>query len=120
MNTPDAVALTDRVQYGGTSDHPAEDRIDAVEVRLRRMRDEILAPSGVRSRQRHAHRSGLVAHGVDLVADREAGAAPAVAARIAVLHDEVRDDAMPPRPIEIASRDQLQEYRDGERRLGRQ
>src|ERR1041384_1903310 len=81
MNTPDSIPLPDRVQHGSPvcpADDPTKDRVDAVQVRLRGMRDEVLAASGVRSGERHAHGSGLVAHGIDLVTNREPGTAPAV------------------------------------------
>src|SRR6266566_8667410 len=106
MNAPDAIALPDRVQHRSAAraaDDTTKDRIDAVQVRLRGMRNEILAASGVRSGERHAHGARFIAHGIDLVANRESRAAPAVTAGIPVLHDEVRHHTMPARAVEIAA-----------------
>src|ERR1700730_4118025 len=118
MNAPDAVALADRVEDEDAGDDAPEDRVSPVEVRLRGMRDEILAAPGVRTRERHADPAGLVAYGIDLVAQHESRPTPAVAARIAVLHDEVRHHAMPPRSVEIAALHETHNRRDRERRLG--
>src|SRR6266566_6430537 len=115
MNGPDALALPDRIQYGRTApaparDHAAKDRVDAVQVRLRRMRDEILAAAGVGTRERHADRADIVAHGIDLIADREPWPAPSITPGIAVLHDEVRHHPMPARPVEIAASHEIEEH----------
>src|SRR2546425_602500 len=120
MNGPDAVAHTDRVQHLRATDDAPKDRVNAVEVRLRGVRDEILAPAGVGAGERHADGANVVPHGIDLVAEVEPrpGATPAVSARVAVLDHEIRDDAMPARAIEEAPVDEAQKCRDRERRVG--
>src|SRR5207302_2858046 len=52
--------------------HPAENRVAAVEVRLRRMGDEELRAAGVRAGEGHADRGARVFLQIDLVADRVA------------------------------------------------
>ena len=74
-------------------EHTAEDRVAAVEVRLRRVGDEELRAAGVGPGEGHAHRAARVLLQIDLVADRVAGAAVHVVARIAALDHEVRHDA---------------------------
>ena len=69
-----------------------------VEVRLRRVRDEELAAAGVRPVERHADGSAQVGPLVELVANRVAGSAFAVAARIAGLDHEVGHHAMEGQP----------------------
>src|SRR5258706_15237007 len=103
MDSPDAIALPDRVQHGSPAlpDDNSKDRVYPVEVRLGGMGNEILAPSGVGARESHTDDAQLIADGVDLVADREPGPAPPVAGRITVLHDEVRDHPMPARALEV-------------------
>jgi hypothetical protein len=63
-------------------------------MRLRRVRDEKLAAAGVLARESHPDRAANVRQGVDLAADLIAGAAFAVAARVAPLNDEIRNDAV--------------------------
>src|ERR1041385_8915325 len=95
MNAPDPIAHPDRVQDVGTTHHAPKDRVDAVEVRLRGMRDEILAAARCGTGERHADGAHAVADRIDFVAEHEPrpGSPPAIAARIAVLYDKVRDDA---------------------------
>src|ERR1700752_1911413 len=118
MDTPDPIPLPDRIQHRGTArsaNDATKDRVDPVQVRLRGMRDEVLAASGVRSREGHAHGPGLVTHRIDLVANREPGAAPAVTAGIPVLHDKVRHHPMPARAVEIPAIHEVDDYRHCER-----
>src|ERR1044071_5955476 len=77
----DAVAARDAVYHVHALDDAAEDRVAAVEVRLRRVRDEPLRPARVLARQSHPDRAPSVRHHVDLAAYLVAGAAVAVAAR---------------------------------------
>src|SRR5262245_44299142 len=58
------------------------------------MRDEELAAAGVGPVERHADGPAQIRTLVQLVANRVAGSAFTVAARIAALDDEVLDDAM--------------------------
>src|SRR5947207_10128950 len=69
---------------------------------LRRMGDEELTAARVGPRERHTDRPRFVAHRVRLVAQREAGAAPSVPSRVAVLDDEVRNHAVPGGSIKVA------------------
>ena len=82
--------------------HVAEHRVARVEVRLRRVRDEELAAAGVLPVERHADGAAQIRPLVDLVANRVARPALAVAARIAVLHDEVGHDAVDRDAVEEA------------------
>src|SRR6266576_4514483 len=120
MNAPDAIALPDRVQDGGAANDTAKDRVDPVQVRLRRMGDEVLAASRIGSRESHADGSDGVADRVDFVPNREARSAPTIAAWIAVLDHEIRNDAVPACAVEITPRDQIEENRDRQGCLGRQ
>src|SRR5437667_7115296 len=52
--------------------HPAENRVAAVEMRLRRMGDEELRAAGIWPGERHAHGPARVFLQIDLVADRVA------------------------------------------------
>src|SRR5881409_3943231 len=102
MHTPDAIPHPNRIQHIRATHYASKNCVDAVQVRLGGMGDEVLTPAGVRTRQRHPDRADVVTHGIDLVAEHEPcpRTAPAVPARVAVLDHEIRDDAMPPRAIE--------------------
>src|SRR2546425_6045617 len=73
------------------------------------MRNEILAATGIGSRESDAYRPGLVPHGIDLVAEHESRAAPSVAAWIAILHHEIGNHAMPARAVEERSEEHTSE-----------
>src|SRR5467141_1940198 len=122
MDTPDAIAHPDRVEHGRATSagYATKYCVNAVEVGLRGVRDEVLRASRVRARERHPHGARLVADGIDLVADCETGPAPAVTPRIPGLHHDVRHHAMPARAVEVAPVDEVDEHRDGQRRLGGQ
>src|SRR5829696_7150299 len=64
----DAVAAHDAVDDVHPLDDAAEDRVAAVEVRLRRVRDEPLRPARVLARERHPDRAAAVGRLVDLAA----------------------------------------------------
>ena len=49
-----AISLNDAIEHVATAAQLPEDGICAIEVRLRRMRDEELTSAGIGSRQRHA------------------------------------------------------------------
>src|SRR5438445_5867687 len=86
---------------------------------LRRMGDEELTAARVGPRERHTDRPRFVAHRVRLVAQREAGAAPSVPSRVAVLDDEVRDHAVPGGSNKGPPLEERQKGRDRQRRLRR-
>src|SRR5918997_3449081 len=113
----DAVAACDEVDDFEALRDAAEDGVAAVEVRLRRVRDEPLRAARVLDRERHPDRAALVRDGVDLAAYLVAGAAVAVAARVAALDDEVRDDAVERDVVEVVAARELHEVVHGERRL---
>src|SRR5262245_30536723 len=71
-----------------------EHGVARIEVWLRRVGDEVLAAARVLPVECHAHGAAEVGALVDLVANRIPGSALAVAARVAVLHDEVGYDTM--------------------------
>ena len=89
-------------------------------MRLGRMGDKPLRAAGVFAGEGHADGAAFVRDHVDLAADRPAGAAVAVAARVAVLHDEVRHDAMHFEAVEVTAPGELDEIVHGERRVLRQ
>src|SRR5262245_65743233 len=71
-------------------------------MRLRRVCDEKLAAAGVLAREGHPDRAAGVRPGVYLAAHLIAGAAFAVAARVASLNDEIRNDAVKSEVVEEA------------------
>src|SRR5689334_928079 len=86
-------------------------------MRLRRKREEILASAGVRTGQRHSDCTTLVATRVQLIADRVARTPVAIAARVTVLGNEVRDDSVKLNvAVETAARER-NEVRNGEWRI---
>src|SRR5262245_57216126 len=85
-HVPARVAIDDRQS---ADDLPAGG-VTAVQLWLGRMRDEKLAAAGVLARKSHPDRAADVRPGVDLAADLIAGAAFAVASRVASLNDEIR------------------------------
>src|SRR3954466_5619662 len=101
-HTPHHVALAQLLDHFHAPDHLAEDGVPSLEMRLRTIRDEVLAAAGLLSVERHAHRAAQVRPLVELVAERVARPAFAVAARIAVLQHEPGHDAMNAEPIEKA------------------
>src|SRR5690348_5147543 len=105
MDGPDEVALEDAAEHDVAGRHLTEDGVVAVQVRLRTQGDEPLAAAGVRPGERHPDGPGAVSMAVDLVADDVAGAAPPVAARVAVLHHEVGDHPVPAIAVEVAGVD---------------
>src|SRR5688572_12746372 len=81
------------------------------------MRDEELAAAGVFPVERHADGAAQVRTLVDLVANREAGAAFAVAAWIAALDHEVGHDAMEGEAVEESAPGERDEVVNRERRV---
>src|SRR5205823_5596287 len=84
VDAPNALRLRHAPERREPRDHPAEHRVRAVEMRLRRVRDEELAAPSVGPRQRHPHGPGFVAYRVELVAQREPRPPPTVTTGIAV------------------------------------
>src|SRR5262245_21994453 len=77
-----------------SADDLPEDGVTSVQMRLRRVCDEKLAPASVLAGECHPDRTASVRPGVDLAADLIAGSPFAIAARIAPLNNEIRYDAM--------------------------
>src|SRR5215510_11548349 len=102
LHPPDHVAACDAIDDLQSADDLPEDGVTAVQMWLRRMRDEKLAAAGVLAREGHPDRAANVRPGIDLAADLIAGAAFAVAARVASLNDEIRHDAVKSEAIEEA------------------
>src|SRR5215475_5192622 len=102
LHPPDHIAARDAIDDRQSADDLPEDGVAAVQMRLRRMRDEKLAAAGVLARESHPDRAANVRPGVDLAADLIAGAAFAVAARVAPLNDEIRNDAVKSEAVEEA------------------
>src|SRR5215471_12172626 len=99
---PDHVAAHDAIDDRHSADDLPEDGVTAVQMWLRRMRDEKLAAAGVLARKSHPDRAASVRPGVYFAADLIAGAAFAVAARVASLNDEIRNDAVKSEAVEEA------------------
>src|SRR5687768_11739713 len=95
--------------------HATEDGVAAIEMRLRRVRHKPLRTACVFAGQGHADRSAIVGHHVYFAPDRPTGSAVSVAARIAVLHYEVRHDAMDFEAVEIPRASELDEIVDRQR-----
>src|SRR5215813_9909134 len=100
LHPPDHVAARDAIDDLHSDDDLPEDSVTAVQMRLRRVRDEKLAAAGVLARESHSDRAANVRPGVDLAADLITGAAFAVAARVASLNDEIRHDAVKSEAVE--------------------
>src|SRR5690606_25414705 len=98
----------------------AENGVAAVQVRLRRMGHEPLRTAGVFAAERHADGSAFVRHHIYFTADRPARSAVSVAARIAVLHHEIRYNTMDKHAVKISRVRELYKIIDGERRVLRQ
>src|SRR5262249_39610179 len=97
---PDHVAARDVVDDFHSADDLPENGIAAIQMRLRRVRDEKLAAAGVLAREGHPDRAASVRPGIDLAADLIAGAALAVAAPVPSLDDEIRHDAVKSQAVE--------------------
>src|SRR5215216_3111715 len=78
------------VDYVHPFDYLTEDRVTAIEVRLRRVSDEELAAAHVLARQCHADSARLVTTEIYLVSNLIARPAVLIAARVAALNNEVR------------------------------
>src|SRR6266545_3105000 len=102
LHPPDNVAARDAVDDRQSADDLPEDGVTALQMRLRGVCDEKLAAAGVLARKSHPDRAASVRSGVDLAADLIAGAAFAVATRIASLNDEIRHDAVKSEAVEEA------------------
>src|SRR5215470_15432352 len=100
LHPPDHLAAHDAIDDRHSADDLPEDGVTAVQMWLRRMRDEKLAAAGVLARKSHPDRAANVRPGVYLAADLIAGAAFAVAARVASLNDEIRNDAVKSEAVE--------------------
>src|SRR6185295_14816008 len=95
----------------------AEERVPAVEVRLRRNGDEELAPARVLSRVRHPDGAPAVGPLADLAAEGVAGPAVAVAAGAAALHDEAGLHTMEGEAVVEAAAREVEERGHREGRL---
>src|SRR5437667_11471070 len=81
------------------------------------MRDEELAAAGVLPVERHADRTAKVWQLVQFIANRVPRPTVTIAARVAVLDDEVGDHAMDGNAVEEASVSEVDEVGDGDRRV---
>src|SRR5678816_2481000 len=81
------------------------------------MRDEELAAARIFPIERHSDRAAQIWQLVQFVTNRIAGSAFPITPRIAVLHDEVRHDAMNRHPVEEPLACQLDEIGDRERSI---
>src|SRR5215813_12628855 len=100
LHPPDHVAARDAIDDRQSGDDLPKDGVTAIQMWLRRMRDEKLAAAGVLAREGHPDRAANVRPGVDLAADLIAGAAFALPARVPSLNDEIRNDAMKSEAVE--------------------
>src|SRR5215510_8754043 len=102
LHSADHVAACDAIDDLQSAVDLPEDGVTAVQMWLRRMRDEKLAAAGVLARESHPDSAANVRPGVYFAADLIAGAAFAVAARVASLNDEIRNDAVKSEAVEEA------------------
>src|SRR5687767_4472350 len=82
------------------------------------MSQEVLASTRVRSGECHSHRAPLVALAIHLVTDRIAGSTVAVVARIAILRDEVRHDAVKASVAVVSRASETEKIRDRDWSVG--
>src|SRR5262245_31222552 len=102
LHSHDDIVARDAIDDIHSGDDLPEDGVTAVQMWLRRVRDEKLAAAGVLARKSHPDRAASVRPGVDLAADLIAGAAFAVTTRVASLNDEIRHDAVKAQAVEEA------------------
>src|SRR4051812_32394491 len=88
------ITLNNPVENVESFDDASENCVVTVEVRLGRMRDEILTPARIRTGESHPDCSSLVTATIHLVAYRIPRTAIAIITRIAILCDEIRDHPM--------------------------
>src|SRR5687768_1093377 len=81
------------------------------------MRDEELASTGIAPGEGHADGAAEIWLLVQLVANRVARSAVAIAARVASLNDKVRDHAMEHQAVEVAFACERHEVVRGDRRI---
>src|SRR5215472_1816819 len=93
-HTADLVPLLDPLHDVLPRSHISENGVDAVEVWLRRMRDEPLASSGIGTRERHTDRAAPVLERIDLITNFVSRTAVSRAGRISILKHEVGNDTM--------------------------
>lgn len=103
-----------------SADDLPKDGVTSVQMRLRRVCDEKLAPAGVLARESHPDSAASVRPGIDLAADLIAGSPFAIAARIAPLNNEIRYDAMKSQVIEVVSARERDEAVHRDRRVLRE
>src|SRR5262245_11099017 len=102
LHSPDPVASLNAIDDPHSVDDPPDDGVSAIQMRLRRVRDEKLAAARVFTRESHPDCPAVVWPGVDLAADLIARAAFAVATRVAALNNEMRRDAVKSQAVEEA------------------
>src|SRR5678816_3169583 len=112
-----AVALNQRIEHVETSCHVSKHRVVTVEVRLGRVREKILTPPRIRPRQGHAYSTSIVPAAIELIANGVPGSAAAITARIAVLCDKVRHDAMKHQAVIVPAFRERDEVRHGHGRI---
>src|SRR6185437_5273009 len=108
-NSDYPVAARDLIDYFHAAHDASKNRVAAVEVGLRRMRDEPLRPARVFTRQGHAHRGAFEHHFVYLTANRVARPAILVAAWVTGLHYKVRHHTRDRLAVEVTFLRQLDE-----------
>ena len=78
---------------------PTEYRMDTIQMGLRRMADEELAPAGVSAAMRHRERAGQILIGIDLTIDRITRTTGAISLGTSSLDDKIWDDTMKLEPV---------------------
>src|SRR5262245_9389972 len=120
LHPPDHVAACDAIDDLQSADDLPEDGVTAVQMWLRRMRDEKLAAAGVLAREGHPDCAANVRPGVALAPYLLPGAAFAVAASVASLYDEIRHDAVKSEAVEEALARERDEAVHSDRRVLRE
>src|SRR5689334_16198402 len=113
----DAVSLHQRIERGEPRDHMTKHGVMAIEVRLRRVCEKVLAAARIGARQRHAYGATVVIPAIELIPNSVPGTAVAVATWVAILGDKIRNDPMKDAPVVVPAAREAHEVSDSERRV---
>src|SRR6185312_387975 len=113
----DRVTFHECVHRVQSARYRTENRVMPGQMRLRGKRQEVLAATRVRTRQGHPHSAAGIRQQCELVANRVARTALAIAARITVLCDEAGNHAMESQVVVCVPVGERGKIENGERRL---
>src|SRR5947209_2487820 len=104
-----SITARDAINNVHARGYATEDSVAAIKVWLRAVRDEPLRAAGVFARKCHADCAPVIRDFVNLATNLVARTTVSVAARVAALYDEVRNDAMKRDVVEVAAACKLYE-----------